>query len=194
MDNLRENALARHIPLVREDTGRALQDECKKNSPKNILEIGTAVGYSAILMAEVCEGEIYTIEKDRARFEEAERNFQAKGLTARVHSFLGDAKDVLEEFCQKGMRFDFVFLDGPKGQYIHYYKLLKELLAKDGVIFADNIKLLGMVENFQHIPHKNRTMTRNMIEFLHTIQEDDDFEVKLYDVEDGYLVAKRINF
>ena len=192
MEKLRENALKRFIPLVREKTGKALQAECNKAKPQNILEIGTAIGYSAILMANACSGEICTLEKDESRLEEAIQNFKKFGIYERVESHLGDAKDFLEEFARNGRKFDFIFLDGPKGQYIHYYPMLKKLISDNGVLFADNVKLLGLVEHAENVTHKNRTMTRNMAEFIKTISEDNDFEVKFYYEEDGYCIAKKV--
>ena len=192
MEKLRQHALERYIPLVRENTGKALQGECEKIMPKNILEIGTAIGYSALLMLSVCDAKICTLEKDEERLNEAKENFKQFGVENRVETHLGDAKDFLETFVQNQRKFDFIFLDGPKGQYIHYYPLLKKLLPVGGVLFADNVKLLGLVEHTEKVTHKNRTMTRNMEEFIRTIEKDSDFETNFYDEEDGYCITKKI--
>lgn len=192
MEELRQEALKRFIPLVREKTGLALQEECRKVKPKNILEIGTAIGYSALLMLSACEGDICTLEKDEQRLKEAKENFEKYNVSNRVQTYLGDAKDFLSSFVNEGKKFDFVFLDGPKGQYIHYFPYIKNLLNLNGVLFADNVKLLGLVGHEEKITHRNRTMTRNMTNFLKTISNDDDFETQIFDVEDGYLIAKKI--
>lgn len=192
MEKLRQDALKRFIPLVREKTGKALQYECKKANPKTILEIGTAIGYSALLMLSVCEGNICTLEKDEARLKEAEANFDNYGVSSRVKTFLGDAKDYLETFAKEGKKFDFIFLDGPKGQYVHYFPFIKNLLNVNGVLFADNVKLLGLVGHEEKVNHRNRTMTRNMTKFLKDISSDEDFERQIFDVEDGYLIAKKL--
>lgn len=192
MEKLRENALSRFIPLVRENTGKALQEQCKLFQPKNILEIGTAIGYSALLMLCCCEANICTLEKNEERLKEAKENFEKYNVSGRVETMLGDASDSLIKLIEMKRKFDFVFLDGPKGQYIHYYPKIKELLNVGGVLFADNVKLLGLVENTEKVTHKNRSMTRNMTNFIQTILEDCDFETQLFDVEDGYLIAKKI--
>lgn len=192
MENLRKEALERFIPLVREETGKALQEECKKANPHKILEIGTAIGYSALLMLKVCCGDIYTLEKDEKRLKEAENNFIKYDVKHRVKTFLGDAIDTLKQFVEEGEKFDFIFLDGAKGQYIHYYPFLKQLLNIDGILFADNVKLLGLVGHQEKITHKNRTMTRNMTEFLRVINNDEDFSCQTFDIEDGYLIARKV--
>ncbi len=193
LENLKKCALDRFIPLVREETGKALQGECKKCQPKNILEIGTAIGYSALLMLSCCDGNICTLEKDAVRFKEAENNFAQYGVSSRIEMHLGDARDYLEEYAQSGRKFDFVFLDGPKGQYIHYLPLIKAILSKNGTLFADNVKLLGLVGHDEKVTHKNRTMTRNMTKFIDEISHDEDFETQFFTIEDGYLVAKKVN-
>lgn len=192
IEELKKSARDRYIPLVREETGKALKEECKKCQPKNILEIGTAIGYSALLMLSSCNGHICTLEKDETRFKEAEENFNKFGVFGRVEMHLGDAQLYLEDFSKTGRKFDFIFLDGPKGQYIHYYPLIKEILSPNGILFADNVKLLGLVEHAEKVTHKNRTMTRNMTEFINVISHDEDFKTQFYTVEDGYIIAKKL--
>lgn len=193
MQELRKNALERFIPLVREKTGEALQEICATTQPKNILEIGTAIGYSALLMLSSCDANVCTLEKDGERLSEAKANFKKFGVIDRVETHLGDAKDFLEDFVQSQREFDFVFLDGPKGQYKNYYPLIKQILKKGGVLFADNVKLLGLIEHSENVTKKNRTMTRNMNIFIQTISQDESFECEFFDVDDGYLIAKKIN-
>ena len=96
MDKLKRFAEEKFIPIVRDETAKILMVECKKNSPQNILEIGTAIGYSGILMLKSCNGHLYTIEKDISRYEIAKENFVKYGMSERVTLMLGDAKEQLE--------------------------------------------------------------------------------------------------
>ena len=99
---------------------------------------------------------------------------------------------MLSDLVQSSQKFDLIFLDGPKGQYIKYLPFLKQLLNEGGVIFADNVGLLGLVANQEKVNHKNRTMVRNMQSFLNEIQTDSDFNSNIYDIDDGYAVIQKI--
>ena len=192
LTQLKEKALERFIPLVREKTGDALKNECKVKMPENILEIGTAIGYSGILMLSSCSGKLCTLEKAEERFDEAKENFKNFNLQNRVEMLKGDALEFLKNFADKKRKFDFVFLDGPKGQYIHYYPYIKEILSLNGTLFADNVKLLGLVGHEEKVTHRNRTMTRNMEKFIDTLKGDKDFKSEFFDTEDGFVIAAKV--
>lgn len=179
------------VPIIRGKSGQFLQQQIRESKPQNILEIGTAIGYSGCLMLEAYEkAHLTTIEIDQNSFNKASETFAEEGFENRVTQILGDAKEILSNLVQEGQKFDFIFLDGPKGQYVKYLPLCKSLLEKGGIIFADNVYLHGLVLSKEKIAHKHRTMVTNMRKFLATVQEDDDFEVAVHAIEDGIAVIK----
>lgn len=191
MEELKKFAEENYIPIVRDRTAKALMEECKKKSPKLILEIGTAIGYSGLLMLKSCDGYLYTIEKDESRYQIALKNFNLFNMSNRVNLILGDAKEEIEKLVNQNNKFDFVFLDGPKGQYIKYLPMIKKILNDDGIIFSDNVLMHGLTEHQENVTHKNRSMVRNMIAFKDEIMNDKEFESKLYNIEDGFIISKK---
>ncbi len=187
LDQLKDFAKENNVPILRDRSCEMLCMVCQKLSPKRILEIGTAIGYSGCQMLAACGGMLTTIEKDEERHKQALVTFQEAGYSNRVEAILGDAAKVLPSLTGK---FDLIFLDGPKGQYINYLPILKSLLNKGGVLFADNVYFHGMVKLEGKIPHKNRTMIVNLKRFIEAVQTDKDFETTLYDIEDGIAISK----
>lgn len=192
MDKLKRFAEENFIPIVRDETAKILMEECKKNSPQNILEIGTAIGYSGILMLKSCNGHLYTIEKDISRYEIAKENFVKYGMSERVTLMLCDAKEQLEILKSHNYKFDFVFLDGPKGQYIKYLPTIKSLLNKNAILFSDNVLMHGLINHQEKVTHKNRAMVRNMKVFNDEIMNDKDFDSKFYEIDDGFIVSRKL--
>lgn len=192
MDKLKRFAEEYFIPIVRDETAKILMEECKKNSPQNILEIGTAIGYSGILMLKSCNGHLYTIEKDISRYEIAKENFVKYGMSERVTLMLCDAKEQLEILKSHNYKFDFVFLDGPKGQYIKYLPTIKSLLNKNAILFSDNVLMHGLINHQEKVTHKNRAMVRNMKVFNDEIMNDKDFDSKFYEIDDGFIVSRKL--
>lgn len=190
LDKMREQAQINHVPIVREQTGLLLCRLCEKFDPQNILEIGTAIGYSGALMLSACEGDLTTIEKDEHMLEIATKNFQECGLETRVELLRGDAKEELSVLLEKKRRFDFVFLDGPKAQYVKYLPIIKALLKKGGILFADDIYFHGMVNGKADVNPKKRSIVKALQAFNETLRNDADFEVKFLDIEDGIAIAK----
>jgi predicted O-methyltransferase YrrM len=138
-----ENSCRRwYLPIVGPERGRILADMVRRHRPKRILEVGTFIGYSAILMArELEEGSTITsIEIDPEEAEEAKANIRAAGLDERVKVFVGDALDVIPKI--EG-RFDMVFLDAEKSKYLNYLKLVEDRLPRGSVIVADNARSLA---------------------------------------------------
>ena len=133
---------------------------------------------------------ITTIEKDRVRYNNAKENFAEAGVEKRVNAILGDALDEIEKLNEGNAKFDFIFLDGPKGQYIRYYPILVNLLKEGGIIFADNVLLGGLLNDKKEVTHKNRSMVNNMKLFIKTMEEDARFITKEFDIDDGFLICK----
>ena len=177
-----------YCPFVRKETEKLLVEVLKKYKPKKILEIGTFLGYSASLMSEVCpESQIVTLEKNKANFDDARKNLQDCKNVAIVNC---DALDFLND--NQNLTFDFIFLDGPKGQYIKYWPILKEMLCVGGIILADDILFYGLVSSSEKIDHKHRTLVNNLRKFIDVIKSDQNFEVQIFDFDDGVGIIKKL--
>lgn len=190
LEEIANRARKGYIPIIRDNTAQALINVCKEKNPKKILEIGTAIGYSGLLMLQNCQAFLYTIEKDEQRLAEAEKNFKLFGQEARVKLILDDALIALEKLCNDNEKFDLVFLDGAKGQYIKYYPLIKKLINRDGILFTDNIYMHGMVKSEGKIAHKHRSMVVNLRKYIELLKNDKDFTTNFYDIDDGYSISK----
>lgn len=181
-----------YMPFIRDESAKILFDICQKEKPKNILEIGTAVGYSALLMLEGAKDAfVTTIEKDNERAQQAMTNFEKNGVKERVNLIVGDAGEVLPQLEDEGKEFDLIFLDGPKGQYLRYLPHLKKMLCKGGLLVADNVLLHGWVKGEEFVKHKHRSMVVNLRKFLKCLEEDHDFDSKLLEIEDGMTISRK---
>lgn len=171
-------------PFVREKTEKLLLECLKKSKPKRILEIGTFLGYSALLMHENCpEAEIVSVEKDRQNFEDATENLKSTSIKL----INDDAMNFLQNY--RGEKFDFIFLDGPKGQYFKYFPLLKDILAEKGTLFSDDIFYYGLVEQQGKIDHKHRSIVNNLRRYIELLSNDSDFETTFFHIDDGVGVS-----
>lgn len=190
LENLKIQAREEFIPIIREKSGLFLQEQIRKSNPQKVLEIGTAIGYSGSLILSACDCHLTTIEKNEQLHKRACKTFEELGLSNRVCAICGDAKEVLNELVKQDEKFDFIFLDGPKGQYVKYFPFCKTLLNAGGTLFADNINHDGLV--FQNVKpaHKNRTMIVNLRKFVEMVNADKDFDTQIYDFEDGIMLAK----
>lgn len=187
ISRLRKDALERWIPVADDETVNFLLLTVKMCKPKKILEIGTAIGLSSILMAlSDPEIKITTIECDEERFFEAKHNFASFGVSKRITSHLGDAGEILPNMDGS---FDFIFLDGPKAQYEKYLPDLKRLLAVGGTLFSDDVLLYGWVDGRAEPPKKHRVLAEKIRSYLTTLTSDSDFITTVADIGDGVAVS-----
>lgn len=191
LPELEKYARENFVPIIRKESGHFLQQKLKQLQPEKVLEIGTAIGYSGALILTATDCHLTTIEKDEKLFDIAKQTFKENDMTERAQTLLGDAKDVLPRLVQKGEKFDFIFLDGPKGQYIHYLPLCKDLLTDKGTLFVDNINHDGLVFSSQPLKHKNRTMIVNLRKFVSIIQNDPELQTEIVDIEDGIAICQK---
>lgn len=187
LEKLEKFAREHFIPVLLDDTRDLLIDTLSSLQPSSILEIGTAIGYSGTLMLLSTSATLTTIELSEESIAIAENTFKVNGVYDRVTQLHGDAKDVLPTIDGK---FDFIFLDGPKGQYIRYLPYLENLLNQSGVIFADNVLYRGMVESTEFIPHKKRTIVVNLRKYLNEVTNSGKFDTIVHKVGDGVAISK----
>ncbi|MGN8834444.1 Predicted O-methyltransferase YrrM [Dialister histaminiformans] len=152
------------VPIIRKSERKALIEAARKASPARILEVGTAIGYSSLLLLhEFPEAHIDTIEVDEQRYRIAEEAVEKAGVSHRWHGHLGDAARVIPTL--EGP-YDFVFLDGPKGQYLRELKMLEPLLTAHAVIAADNVLFRGLVMAEGQVPHRYRTLVMRLRDYI----------------------------
>ena len=177
-----------YVPILRDESISFLYDLAKKLQPKKILEIGTYIGYSAsILLSSSPNCTLDTVEIKEENAKLARENL--KNFGERVKVFCQDAKDFIETKLKEKKKYDFIFLDGPKGQYIRYLPILKELLESGGVLVADNVYFHGMVKMEGKIPHKHRSIVNNLRQFINEISIDLNLQTTIYDIGDGISVS-----
>lgn len=188
-ENIRKFAKENFIPIIRPKTLDLLINKVREVNPKVILEIGTAIGYSGIKMLENSNAKLITLEKDENMKNLALQNFEKENLIDRVNLIYGDAFEFISTMTQK---FDFIFLDGPKSQYIKYLPYLINALPEKGVIFCDDVYFHNLVNNEKEPPKKFRTIVNSLRKFLNEIQNDKNLEVEVLDLEDGVAIIKKI--
>jgi len=165
---MEEFAKKENVPIVTKEVAKYLEFMVNMNKSKNILEIGTAIGYSGILMGNIAKkynGKLTTIEIDETRFAQAKENFKKSGLT-NVNMILGDA---LTEIPKLNEKFDFIFIDASKGQYKRFFQDSYKLLEDDGIIFIDNIMFRGYL--YKEYPKRFKTIVRRLNEFIDYLYE-----------------------
>ena len=186
---IKENALKEYIPIIMDDTLEVIDKELKKNKPTKILEIGTAVGYSAMCFSEYLAegGKIDTIERDEERVKQARKNIKKVGVEDKINIYEGDAVEILPTLDDK---YDMIFIDAAKGKYPFFLNQALRLLSDNGIIFADNILYKGYVMS-DYNKHKQRTAVRNLREYIHEVTESPDLETEILEVGDGLAITKR---
>ena len=188
-NKIKQKALNDHIPIIMDDTLLEIEKRMKDIEPKKILEIGTAVGYSAICFASFLDenGKIDTIERDEERANEAKENINQMNLEDKINIIVGDAVEILPTINEK---YDMIFIDAAKGKYPFFLKEALRLLAPNGIIFADNILYKGYVMS-DYNKHKQRTAVRNLREYIQDATQNPDLETEILEVGDGLAITKR---
>lgn len=177
------------VPIIRQETAAFLKSMVACVRPMRILEVGTAVGYSALLMAQVMpeDAHITTIEKFKPRIPKALAHFEEAGMAERITLLEGDAQEILEKL--EGT-YDFIFMDAAKGQYIHWLPRILELMHPGSVLFSDNVLQDGdIIESRFAVERRNRTIHARMREYLYTLKHTDCLETSILPVGDGVALS-----
>ena len=190
INRMREYALENNVPIMTEGGINYLMKYIKKNKIKNILEVGTALGYSSILMCsvdtDIC---VTTIERDEKRYLEALKNIKKANLEDRINLIYKDALDVnLDE------EYDLIFIDAAKAQNRNFFERFEKNLTKDGTIITDNMNFHGLVnKDLESIESRNlRQLVRKVKEYRVFLEDNKMFTTEFFDIGEGIAVSKRV--
>ena len=189
IEQIEQEALDTRVPIIRKETQSFLSVILMIKQPSRILEIGTAIGFSAILMSEYLpeNGHITTIEKYEKRIPNAKENFRRAGKEEQITLMEGDALKVMETL--RGP-YDFIFMDAAKGQYIHYLPDVLRLLSDGGVLMSDNVLQDGdVIESRFAVERRNRTIHGRMREYLYELKHHPKFETSILPLGDGVALS-----
>ena len=188
MDRLEKYAKENNIPIMQKDGILFLTEYIKKHNIKNILEIGSAIGYSAISMAQVNDGiHVTTIERDEKRYNVAVKNINNYGQSENISIILGDALDT-----DINGTYDLIFIDAAKAQYIKFFEKYKKNLKPDGVIISDNLNFHGLVDEPTAIKSKNlRALVRKINNYREFLNKNEEFNTEFLCIGDGIAISKR---
>lgn len=185
LNQLEMDALKNQVPIIRRETQSLLKVLLRIKTPSRILEVGTAVGFSALLMStygpENCR--ITTIENYDKRIPIARENFKKAGKEEQITLLEGDAREILKTLEEP---FDFIFMDAAKGQYIHFLPDILRLLSRGGILISDNVLQDGdIIESHFAVERRNRTIYKRMREYLSALKNSDVLETSILPLGDG---------
>ena len=188
LNKIKQKAIEEKIPIIMDDTLEIIEKYLKDLKPKRILEIGTAVGYSAICFSKFLleNGKIDTIERDEIRVLEAKENIKKLGLEDTINIYEGDAVEILPTLNKK---YDMVFIDAAQGKYPFFLKEALRMIDTKGIIFADNILYKGYVMS-DYNKHKQRTAVRNLREYISEVTKNPKLKTTILEVGDGLAITK----
>lgn len=187
LKRIKELALENHIPIIMDDTLEVIEKILIEEKPKRILEIGTAVGYSAACFARMNEDTVIdTIELNEERYNEAIVNLEKIGIKDRVNVFLGNAVEILPTLNNE---YDIVFIDANKGKYPVFLGEAIRMIRPNGIIIADNVLYKGYVMS-DYNKHKQRTAVRHLREYLKEATENEMLETEILEVGDGLAITR----
>lgn len=187
---LEDYAKENSVPIVQKEVANLLKFMVDLKKPKKILELGTAIGYSSILMCETMNKAtcIYTVERDENMVFAAKENIKKFNMEDNIHIIQGDCLEVLEKMDDK---FDLIFIDAGKGHYNHMLKDCLRMLSDDGIIIADNVLFRGMVASRELLIRRKITIVKRMQKYLNLVTQDPNLITTVLPMGDGVAISKR---
>jgi predicted O-methyltransferase YrrM len=190
LEEMEEYAAEHHIPIINKNGRGVLVETVSEAQPQRVLEIGTAIGYSSLLIAQEAASDvaIVTLELDEERAATAIDFIARSPFSTQIHILLGDAGESLV-----GLQgpFDLVFIDAAKGQYPDYFRKVLPILAENGVIIADNVLFRGYVRGTEESPRRYKTIVKRLREYIEMAEKTPGFTTEIYENGDGLAVSKR---
>lgn len=188
LEMIKQKALEDHIPIIMDDTLDVVSKVLIETRPNRILEIGTAVGYSAICFSEYLQenGRIDTIEREEERVKQARENIKRVEVEDKIQVYAGDAVEILPTLQES---YDVIFIDAAKGKYPFFLEQALRMSHQGTVIIADNVLYKGYVMG-DYNKHKQRTAVRNLREYIAEITNDIHLDTKILEVGDGLAISK----
>ena len=176
-----------NVPIVHPEVAQLLKVLIRMNNPKSVLEVGTAIGYSALVMAScMTEGKILTIERNQDMIDIAKKNIEENGFKDRIMIIEGDAEEEIEKIEGK---FDFIFLDASKGHYKDFFSNFIDKLNPGGVVVSDNILYKGMIATDELVMRRKKTIVKRMRDYLDYISNEDKLETSIIPIGDGVAIS-----
>lgn len=187
---MEDYASEKNVPIIEKKSIAFIMKYIKEHNVKNILEIGAAIGYSAILMASAKEDAfVTTIERDEERYMECLKNVKRCGLDKKINVVFQDA---LEVNLDSDLKYDLIFIDAAKGQYTRFFEKYKYFLKDNGAIITDNLKFHGFVGKSETIESKNlKGLVEKIENYIEFLKDNEEFDTTFYDIGDGLSVSVR---
>ena len=189
LDKLEQYSIETNVPIVRKEMQQLIKYLLKQTQPKNILEVGTAIGFSSLLMLENLpkDSRITTIEKYEKRIPKAKENFEKFNATDRITLIEGDATEVLKELTDT---YDFIFMDAAKGQYINFFPDIMKRLEAGGILLSDNVMQDGdILESKFAVERRNRTIYKRMRDYLYELTHNEELTTVILPIGDGVTIS-----
>ncbi len=189
-------ALDDEVPIIRRSMQSLISFLLEMKKPNAVLEIGTAVGFSSMFMSEYVPEDtiIDTIEKVPIRIKCAKENFERYGKTDRITLYEGDAVDVLKKLAAEGRKYDFIFMDAAKGQYLNFLEPVLDMLTEDGLLVTDNVLQDGdIIQSRYAITKRDRTIHGRMREYLYFLTHSERFKTVVLPVGDGAALSQVVS-
>ncbi|CEI83844.1 MULTISPECIES: O-methyltransferase [Oceanobacillus] len=189
-DVLEKYAEINHVPIINRSSMHMINLILKMKQPEKILEVGTAIGYSALRMLEgASKANIVTIEKDANRYQEAITNIKEQKRDNQIEVIFGDAAEVMQELAEKKLQYDVIFIDAAKGQYQVYFDLADKMLMPGGVLITDNVLFRGMVFSNEEVPKKYKTLVRKLRSYNEMLVNHPDYHTSIIPMDDGVSIS-----
>ena len=192
IQDIKNESLDENVPIITDEVLNYMIFTARNIKARNILEIGTATGYSGLFLAQIANensGFLTTMEIDEIRYGKAVENFKKLGLFEKNKMIFGDALEQIPKL-DKNVKYDFIFIDASKGQYLRFFEMSYELLNENGIIFIDNLMFRGLVAvDKEEIPKRYRTIVKRLKEFIEKLNEEYNFV--LLPFGDGVGIVKK---